>query len=103
MNIWLVLAGAAVVLHGAPTVDFNREIRPILSENCFACHGPDETKRMAKLRLDTREGLLSRIVAGKPDESVLLGRITHSNRALRMPPAATGRLLDAKQVAALRA
>src|SRR5262245_54592094 len=70
-------------------IDFNRDVRPILSDKCFACHGPDEKHRKAKLRLDVEEVALDRgaVVPGKPAESALVGRITAANEDERMPPA----------------
>jgi len=58
-------------------LQFNRDIRPILSEHCFACHGPDKNKRKGKFRLDERDGALSKkaIVPGKSAESPLVERI----------------------------
>ena len=57
----------------AAEIDFGREIRPILSKNCYACHGPDEKKRKAKLRLDTREGALAERGFSSPDVAAVLG------------------------------
>ena len=73
-------------------VVFNRDIRPILSNKCFFCHGPDEKTREADLRLDTREGALedhdgfSAIVPGKPDDSELIYRIAEAAGDEAMPP-----------------
>jgi hypothetical protein len=94
-----LLVGCAA---GAAPVDFSREIRPLLSENCFSCHGPDEKQRMAGLRLDTREGALSRIKPGDAAASPLFQRISHEKKALRMPPLASGRSLEEKQVALIK-
>jgi len=82
----------------AAPVDFNRDIRPILSDNCFQCHGPDEKARMVGLRVDTKEGALSAIVPGDPSASKLFQRITHSTKALRMPPVGSGRTLTERQL-----
>ena len=76
----------------AQEIQFNRDIRPILSNKCFLCHGPDEKKRKADLRLDLREGAIAdlggyaAIVPGKPDESELLARVAHSDPDELMPP-----------------
>ena len=79
------------------TVEFNRDLRPILSDRCFACHGPDEATRKTALRFDSEEGAFAElagggfaIVRGEPEKSVLLRRITSDNEAVRMPPAYLG-------------
>ena len=79
-----------------PKVDFNRDIRPILAKNCFACHGPDEESREADLRLDTAKGATEEhdgrraIVPGKPDSSELIARIESFDPDKAMPPLASG-------------
>ncbi|MGB1706866.1 MAG: DUF1549 domain-containing protein, partial [Rubripirellula sp.] len=66
--------------------DFSKEIRPILSDHCFACHGPDEQTREADLRLDTAEGLASVIIPGDASKSELLSRVNSKHADLLMPP-----------------
>lgn len=88
----LILTIALISVTFSQEVVFNRDIRPILSNKCFFCHGPDEKTREADLRLDTREGALedhdgfSAIVPGKPDESELIYRITEATGDEAMPP-----------------
>ncbi len=91
-----------------PPVNYARDVRPILSDNCFACHGPDNHKRKAGLRLDTKEGAFTKlesgstaVVPGKPDESELIDRINNPDPDLRMPPAKSGKHLTAAQIAIL--
>ena len=73
-------------------VDFDRQVRPLLSDRCFACHGPDAGSREADLRLDTREGALAdlgggaAVVPGDPDASLLWQRVTADSDRRRMPP-----------------
>jgi hypothetical protein len=69
-------------------VSYNRDIRPILSDNCFACHGPDANKRKAKLRLDIRDEAIKKeaFVPGKPDQSELIRRILADGTDDLMPP-----------------
>ena len=85
-------------------INFDREIRPIFSANCFACHGPDEKQRMMKLRLDTKDGLFEKragysvIVPGSRSESRLFQRISAEKPAMRMPPKVSGKSLTPQQV-----
>jgi mono/diheme cytochrome c family protein len=94
---------------GDDTPQFSRDILPILSDNCLACHGPDENKRKAGRRLDTREGAtatldgFTAIVPGKPGESELLLRIESSDPDEVMPPPKSHKKkLTAEQTATLR-
>lgn len=89
----------------APPVNFTRDIRPLLADACFACHGPDDKQRMAGLRFDTREGAFAKagvIVPGNAAASRLIQRLTAEDADLRMPPAHTGRALTAAQIDLLR-
>jgi len=100
-----VLAGCTALAPSAKAgVDFNREIRPILAENCFYCHGQDPNHRKGNLRLDLREVALkpaesgeTAIVPGKAAESSLVAHIFSSEKDEQMPPANSNRKLSAKQ------
>jgi hypothetical protein len=90
-------------------VHFNREVRPILAKNCFACHGQDEAKRAQGLRLDVREGAVKplksgelAIIAGDPDSSELIARITEEDETRRMPPKKSGNPLTSAEVDVLK-
>ena len=78
---------------------FNRDIRPILTDNCLQCHGPDKNHREADLRLDVREEAVAReaFKPGKPDESPLIARIFSSDPEMLMPPAKSNKSLSAEQ------
>ena len=82
-------------------VDFNRDIRPILSDKCFQCHGPDSTHRKAGLRLDTDAGRKA-IVPGKPGESELFARIVSDESDKHMPPKKTGKTLTKVEIDLIR-
>src|SRR5579863_1463816 len=87
-------------------VNFSRDVLPILSDNCFACHGPDQSNRKADLRLDTKEGALRTdnpiIVPGKSGESDLIVRITSTDPNEVMPPRKSNRQLKPVQVETLK-
>ena len=84
-SVILLCAGMA---GAAPALSYNRDIRPILSENCFYCHGQDGNKRKADLQLNTLEGQRADgiIVPGKPEESLLLDHILSTDPDEVMPP-----------------
>jgi Protein of unknown function (DUF1553)/Protein of unknown function (DUF1549)/Concanavalin A-like lectin/glucanases superfamily/Planctomycete cytochrome C len=106
----LVPASLVVLLLSGPTLpraaeppptapQYNRDIRPILAESCFACHGPDKNARKAKLRLDVREDAIKAgaIVPGKPSESELVTRINATDPSEAMPPAKSHKTLTPAQ------
>ncbi|MFY9254245.1 MAG: DUF1553 domain-containing protein [Fuerstiella sp.] len=99
----------ATVLLAADEVDFNLDVRPILSNKCFLCHGPDPEGLQAGLRLDIRDAAISEldsgetaIVPGQPDESEMIARILTTDEDLRMPPADHGARLTEREVGILR-
>ena len=102
--VWFTLTAPLV----AASVEFNRDIRPILSDQCFTCHGPDAGKRLSKLRLDSEQAAKAdlgghrAIVPGNPEQSELIRRVTHANRGLRMPPQQSGRTLSDGEIELLR-
>ena len=90
--------GTPVQTKSAP-VNFDREIRPILSDTCFACHGPDEQQRKARLRFDTKEGAFAKpgvIVPGNSAESKLIKRVMSKDPNAVMPPPDSGHKLTEK-------
>ena len=82
----------------AKEIDFNRDIRPILSQNCFACHGPDAHERKAKLRLDTETGSRDALTPGNPTESEMLERILSTDPEERMPPPKHGKSVKPAEI-----
>jgi mono/diheme cytochrome c family protein len=93
----------------AVAVDYNRDVRPILSNHCYACHGPDQAKRQAGLRLDKQEMALAAlesdgfaIVPGHSDQSKLIARVVSSDEAEVMPPPEAGRRLKDAEIETLR-
>ena len=100
----LVLFTVAPPARSADPIDYNRDIRPILSGSCFACHGADAGQREADLRLDVRDEATgtsddgAAIVPGNPEESPFLERITSTDESDVMPPADSGKSLTPEQV-----
>jgi hypothetical protein len=90
------------VVDSAAGAEFNRDVRPILADTCFQCHGPDKAKRKAGLRLDTEEGAAKVLAPGDPTKSELIRRITSHDDAERMPPPKSGRTLTPAQIETLR-
>ncbi|MFT4587945.1 MAG: hypothetical protein ACI8QF_002043 [Limisphaerales bacterium] len=108
---WAIRLCFSLLLTVTPSlsaVDFTRDIRPILSDTCYKCHGPDSRARKADLRLDTRKGVLGEsastglVHAGAPDRSELFRRVSTSDKDDLMPPPETGLKLSPQQVAAIR-
>jgi hypothetical protein len=105
----IALATACLPAVCADSVRFNRDIRPIMSDTCFRCHGPDQKSRMANLRLDLREEALKKtksgvtpIVPGSPEQSAIIERVFATNSARIMPPVSAHREISAAQKELLR-
>lgn len=106
-GLGLALSLVAQVVSATPVgreIDFNRDIRPILSENCFRCHGPDSATREADLRLDQEDAALAdrggyaAIVPGDPEASEFLRRIKSTDEGAQMPPADSGKKLKPVEI-----
>ena len=107
LGMFLVASGAKADDTDQQRVQFNRDVRPILADACFACHGPDEGQRKAQLRFDTEAGLDAAreagvLTAGPGKMEELLKRVTSDDPDVRMPPPDAGRKLSPGQIQVLR-
>ena len=106
LKIILTLAAIFVSANSAAqttdSLSYTEDILPLFSTTCLDCHGPDETRRMMNLRLDTQDFLSSHIVPGNPSESLIYQRITHGDAVRKMPPVSSGRSLTDDQIEIVR-
>ncbi len=93
----LLLIAASNTAAADETVDFQKQILPLLSDRCFACHGPDKKSQKADLRLDHEQDVLNHVVPGEPDDSELWLRISAVDEDERMPPVDSGLALSADE------
>ncbi|MYB54567.1 MAG: DUF1553 domain-containing protein [Acidobacteriia bacterium] len=106
--LFVIAAAIALALPGHAKVDYQSDVRPLLSDKCFQCHGPDAATRTVDLRLDRREGLFGHrpngtpVVPGDPDSSLVFQRITHTDAALRMPPEYSHKSLESADIDTIR-
>ncbi len=106
LGMSVALYGSVVIADDSDPVSFNRDISPLLSENCFACHGPDKEQVAGGFRLDDRQSAISEadsgeipIIPGKASESEIMWRLKSDDESLRMPPPESGKTLTPKQIA----
>src|SRR5688572_29054995 len=107
--LFLTLVPGAPAQDKREKIHFNRDIRPLISDACLKCHGPDAKANSSGVRLDTKEGALAEIengrfvvVPGKPERSELYLRITTSDTTDKMPPAKSNKSLSPPQIELLR-
>ena len=105
----LAFAATCSVSAADDSINFSRDILPLLSENCFKCHGPDEARRESDLRLDRHATAIARldsgqtaVVPGESSQSELFKRIATSDSDLKMPPPDSGKKLTAGQIQLIR-
>ena len=106
LYFWMALT---VLLNSSPSfgqaassLTYTKDILPIFTSTCLDCHGPDESRRMLNLRLDTQDFLSSHIVAGDPENSLLFQRISEDDMIRVMPPSSSGRTLTQQQIQIVR-
>jgi hypothetical protein len=109
LTLACLFATAAVATAADPTPDFNRDVRPLLSQKCFKCHGPDDSRRESGVRLDGRDTAIGTgdsglkiIVPGRPDDSELVRRIEAADPDMVMPPPSSNLELSAAEKQTLR-
>lgn len=107
--ILLCLTPFTPLVSGQPKIEFNRDIRPILADNCFACHGPDPGTRKADMRLDTEAGFFAEredappvVIKGKPEESELYQFLITEDSEEIMPPPKSRKKLNPEQIALIK-
>ena len=97
-----VLSGTTATQAAGPKLSYNKDVRPILAETCFSCHGPDSAARKGDLRIDQRDTVLAVIKPGKSADSELIKRILSNDPEQRMPPPESKRLLKPAQIETLK-
>jgi hypothetical protein len=104
MAVFSLVVAVASLSWAEEKLQFNRDIRSILSDNCFLCHGPDKNRREADLRLDIRDQAMDHqaIVPGKPDESEVVARIYSTDADMLMPPPESHKKLSDEQKALIQ-
>ena len=107
LTVLLSTVATSVHAQSSGTVDFDRDVRPILSNTCYTCHGPDANKRVTELRFDVEMSLFGDheepvVVRGKPDASALIARITSGDPDYRMPPIDEKQQLSEQQIDLLK-
>ena len=84
------------------SLTYTEDILPIFTSTCLDCHGPDESRRMLNLRLDTQDFLSSHVAAGDPENSLIFQRISEDDMIRVMPPSSSGRTLTQEQIQTVR-
>ncbi|MBL8828648.1 MAG: DUF1549 domain-containing protein, partial [Planctomycetaceae bacterium] len=104
ISVSIVLILLPSLAAAADKLEYNRDVRPILADNCFACHGPDSAARKGDLRLDQRAAAVEHkaIVPGQPDKSGLIDRVLSKDPEQVMPPPSSHKKLTAAQIDTLR-
>src|SRR3984885_15043196 len=108
-NAFVLLSSMLPMVGAGASVEFNRDVRPILSDNCYTCHGPDAKSKNVPFRLDSEAAAKAELAGGKraivegdPSSSELIRRVTAEKPALRMPPAFTGVKLSDTEIETLK-